>query len=75
MMQNGADVWEAAGFLGMTPDLLQNRYGHHHPDFQHKAAKAVSRSPGQDRDRNPVNKTRQTASNVTKITVLSRGDR
>jgi integrase len=58
MMQNGADLWEAAGFLGMTPDMLRDRYGHHHPDFQHNAAKAVSRSPGQNRDRMTVNKTR-----------------
>jgi integrase len=58
MMQNGADLWEAAGFLGMTPEMLRDRYGHHHPDFQHNAAEAVSKSPGQFRDRNAVNKTR-----------------
>jgi integrase len=46
LMQNGADLWEAAGFLGMTPEMLRDRYGHHHPDFQEGAAKAVSRSPG-----------------------------
>jgi integrase len=26
-MQNGADLWQAAGFLGMTVELLQGRYG------------------------------------------------
>lgn len=45
-MQGGADLWQAAGFLGMTPDLLRDRYGHHHPDFQADAARAVSTSPG-----------------------------
>jgi integrase len=45
-MQNGSDLWQAAGFLGMTPELLQHRYGHHHPDFQADAARAVSASPG-----------------------------
>jgi integrase len=43
MMQNGADLWQAAGFLGMTVEMLQERYGHHHPDFQREAADAVTR--------------------------------
>ncbi len=40
LMQRGVDVWEAAGFLGMTPETLQKTYGHHHPDFQSAAANA-----------------------------------
>ena len=71
-MQNGADLWQAAGFLGMTVEMLQGRYGHHHPDFQREAAEAVAGSPGQKWDRNPVNKTRRTSSNVTKIAEISR---
>jgi integrase len=63
-MQNGADLWQAAGFLGMTVEMLQERYGHHHPDFQAGAARAISMSPGQDRDRLTVNKTRQTSLKV-----------
>jgi len=74
-MQNGADLWQAAGFLGMTAELLQGRYGHHHPDFQREAAEAVTGSPGQKWDRNPVNKTRRTSSNVTKIAEISKGAR
>src|SRR5262249_30628664 len=38
MMQRGVPIWEAAGFLGMTPAVLQSVYGHHHPDFQRRAA-------------------------------------
>ena len=72
-MQQGADLWQAAGFLGMTVEMLQDRYGHHHPDFQVEAARAVSTSAGQDRDRLTVNKTRQTSPNVTKIVGNSRG--
>jgi hypothetical protein len=72
-MQNGADLWQAAGFLGMTVEMLQERYGHHHPDFQRDAADAVASSPGQNRDRNTVNKTRRTPTNVTKIAVVSTG--
>jgi integrase len=74
-MQNGADLWQAAGFLGMTVELLQGRYGHHHPDFQREAAEAVAGSPGQKWDRNPVNKTRRTSLNVTKIAEISKGAR
>jgi integrase len=72
-MQQGADLWQAAGFLGMTVEMLQDRYGHHHPDFQVEAARAVSASPGQFRDRNSVNRTRQTALNTTKIAEYSKG--
>jgi integrase len=74
-MQNGASLWQAAGFLGMTVEMLQHRYGHHHPEFQRDAAEAVASSPGQKRDRNHVNKSRQMATNVTKTVELSRGGR
>lgn len=43
MMQGGADLWEAAGFLGMSPDMLWEVYGHHHPDFQRNLAEAIGR--------------------------------
>jgi integrase len=32
LMQEGVDLWEAAGYLGMTVEMLSQRYGHHHPD-------------------------------------------
>ncbi len=41
LMQAGVDKWEAAGFLGMTVDQLEE-YAHHHPDFQQNAASAVA---------------------------------
>ena len=40
MMQEGTDRWQAAGWLGMTLEQLENGYGHHHPDFQGEAAEA-----------------------------------
>lgn len=40
LMQGGADLYEAAGFLGMSPQMLEEVYGHHHPDFQAGAANA-----------------------------------
>jgi integrase len=38
LMQAGVDVWEAAGFLGMTVKTLETTYAKHHPDWQEKAA-------------------------------------
>jgi hypothetical protein len=39
-MQMGTDLWKAAGWLGMTVETLEAKYGHHHPDFQEEAAGA-----------------------------------
>jgi len=32
LMQAGADRWQAAGYLGMSVEMLDRVYGHHHPD-------------------------------------------
>jgi integrase len=48
-LQAGTDLYQAAGWLGMTPQTLWDVYGHHHPDYQVEAAQAV---PGR-RARNP----------------------
>lgn len=62
-MQSGADIWAAAGWLGMSPEVLERVYGHHHPDFQRDVADRMS---GQNRDRNAVNKSASAASNTMK---------
>jgi integrase len=43
LMQRGVPIWEAAAFLGMSPEVLQDTYGHrhHHPDFLQGAAVAI----------------------------------
>lgn len=41
LMQAGTDLYEAAGYLGMSPETLWETYGKHHPDFQRRAASAV----------------------------------
>jgi integrase len=38
LMQRGIDPWEAAGHLGMSVETLIRNYGHHHPDYQRRAA-------------------------------------
>ena len=40
-MQAGTDVYEVAGYLGMSVKTLLEVYGHHHPDFQKNAAQAM----------------------------------
>ncbi|WP_018407893.1 site-specific integrase [Methylocystis rosea] len=43
LMQNRCDLWEAAGYLGMTVEMLETNYGHHHPDHQKGAVEAIGR--------------------------------
>jgi integrase len=42
LMQLCVSAWEAAGFLGMSEKTLREVYGHHHPDYLHGAAYAMS---------------------------------
>jgi integrase len=52
-MQGGADLWEAAGYLGMTIQMLAERYGHHHPQHMQTVRNALTwRHPcGGEKDR------------------------
>jgi integrase len=43
LMQAGTDMWQAAGYLGMTVEMLSARYGHHHPDYLSSATHAFKR--------------------------------
>ncbi|VIO73839.1 tyrosine-type recombinase/integrase [Bradyrhizobium ivorense] len=40
MMRQRVDPWQAARSLGMSLEMLQTTYGHHHPDWQSEAAEA-----------------------------------
>lgn len=42
LMQEGVDKWDAAGFLGMSVQTLEDVYGHHHPDYMKGARDALS---------------------------------
>jgi len=42
MMQNGVAMWQAAGFLGMTEDVLRDVYGHHHPEHMSEAKAGIT---------------------------------
>jgi integrase len=45
LMQAGVDKWEAAGFLGMSVEMLDRVYGHHHPNHLRGAARAIGYRP------------------------------
>lgn len=44
LMQAGADIWDAANYLGMSVKMLEEVYGHHHPDYQKDVAARVGRN-------------------------------
>jgi len=41
--QLGVPMHEICGFFGITPDMFDRVYGHHHPDYQANAVNALSR--------------------------------
>lgn len=41
LMQMGVPSWEAAGFLGMSPQMLERVYGHHSPEHLKQAANRI----------------------------------
>ncbi|MEZ5764052.1 MAG: hypothetical protein R3D69_07195 [Xanthobacteraceae bacterium] len=51
LMQRGTDPWQAAGYLGMSHDVLLNTYGYHHPDYLSDAIdKITSRETNAERN-------------------------
>jgi hypothetical protein len=43
LMHGGVPIWEAAGFLGISPEVLQDTSGHHHPDCPTTSIRIVLR--------------------------------
>lgn len=43
--QLGVPMHEICGFFGITPEVFERVYGHHHPDYQANAVNALSRRP------------------------------
>jgi integrase len=41
LMEGGVDMWEAAAYLGMSVATLEKHYGHHRPDHQAAATRAI----------------------------------
>lgn len=41
LMERGASIWDASGYAGMSPAMIEKHYGHHRPDHQSAARKAL----------------------------------
>jgi integrase len=66
MMRSGVDAFEASGFLGMTPEVLWDVYGHHHPNFQESAASATGK-----RERSKVGRSENLPSNLPSDVLIN----
>ncbi len=40
---SSANRWQAAGYLGMSLEVLLNTYGHHHPDYLSDAVEKIAK--------------------------------
>jgi site-specific recombinase XerD len=44
LAQRGVSRHQICGFLGMSEEIFERVYGHHHPDFQAEAVNAFNQS-------------------------------
>ena len=42
-MKGGVDMWDAGACHGMSVTILEKHHGHHRPDHQARAVRAISR--------------------------------
>ncbi len=42
LVQSGVPLWEVAGYLGMTVEMVERVYGHHAPEHLREAARALA---------------------------------
>jgi integrase len=64
--QLGVPPHEICGFFGITLEVFERVYGHHHPDYQSNAVNAFSRTR-QKSDRYNETKREQAGTNVVKL--------
>jgi hypothetical protein len=69
-MQAGVDKWEASGFLGMTIQMLDRVYGHHHPDHLRNAARAIGYRSHQSLVNSLVEKKKSKAGSLQPIEII-----
>ncbi|HRF08539.1 MAG TPA: tyrosine-type recombinase/integrase [Xanthobacteraceae bacterium] len=60
LMQAGTDMWQAAGYLGMSLEMLERVYGHHHPDYMSEATAKIGAKPKRPNG-SPMKRVNQTA--------------
>ncbi len=42
LMINGTNIWDAENFLGMSEQMVRERFGHHHPEYMRDAANRIT---------------------------------
>lgn len=42
LLQSGVSIWDTAGYVGMSPEMVSNVYGHHCPDHLQKAVQGIT---------------------------------
>jgi integrase len=67
LMQAGTDLWEASGYLGMSPEILWRVYGHHHPDRLSGATSAFDRHRQRNANDSREQNKKKHAGNVRKM--------
>ena len=65
----GVDPYEICRYAGITMEVFENVYAHHHPDFMRGVHKGFSRH--RNRHRNDATEREQTSPKVTKIADFS----
>jgi integrase len=65
--QLGVPAHEICGFFGITLEVFERVYGHHHPDYQSNAVNAFTRRPRQIPDRINGTEQVQRPSNVVNL--------
>ena len=66
-MQNAADRYQGGEYFGLSQELLERRYGHHHPDYLGTVADAITGRPPTGRPQIERNKTRKIVDLVGEI--------
>ena len=65
--QLGVPAHEICGFFGITLEVFERVYGHHHPDYQSNAVNAFTRRPRQIPDRISGTEQERRPSNVVNL--------
>ena len=55
LMQAGVPIWQAAGYLGMSAQMIERTYGHHHRHYMRGAAAAITTKQQQNISGQPKN--------------------
>lgn len=51
LLQAGVSIWETAGFVGMSPAMIEKVYGHHSPDHLTEAAHKIGYRHAKTKDK------------------------